>query len=121
MAARVVAVAADLIFGARMRAAADQAGVRIDFARSADALRALAAGASLILLDLDARWVEPGPLVQSLKADAATAEVPIIAFVSHVRVDAIEAARAAGAERVLARSAFVRELRSLLGAGGTGP
>jgi hypothetical protein len=40
--------------------------------------------------------------------------VNIIAFVSHVREDAIAAARSAGADRVLARSAFVRELNNLL-------
>ena len=38
----------------------------------------------------------------------------MIAFVSHVRVDHAEAARAAGASRVLARSAFVKELPELV-------
>ncbi|CAN5751609.1 hypothetical protein BH23GEM9_BH23GEM9_11840 [soil metagenome] len=111
---RVVAVAADLIFGARIRGAAEQAGVHIDFARSQEALQTLAAGADLLLLDLDARWVDPASLIKMLREAPATFNIPIVAFVSHVRTDAIAAARAAGADKVLARSAFVRDLSVLL-------
>jgi CheY-like chemotaxis protein len=110
----VVAAVADLIFGARIRAAAADAGVDMAFARSVDALLESAPGADLLLLDLDARWLDAGPVIERLRAGSATARVPIVAFVSHVRTDAIEAARSAGADRVLARSAFVRELPSIL-------
>jgi hypothetical protein len=40
----------------------------------------------------------------------------VVAFVSHVRPERAEAARAAGAGRVLSRGAFVRELPGLLAA-----
>jgi CheY-like chemotaxis protein len=110
----VVAAVADLLFGARIRAAAAEAGRSVQFARSVDALVDAAAGASLLLLDLDARWLDAAAVIGRLKNDTPTAAVPIIAFVSHVRTDAIEAARAAGADRVLARSAFVRDLPKLL-------
>jgi hypothetical protein len=40
--------------------------------------------------------------------------VPVVAFASHVRADLIAEARAAGADRVLARSAFVAELPALV-------
>jgi hypothetical protein len=39
---------------------------------------------------------------------------PVIAFASHLDVDAIRAARDAGADRVLVRSAFVATLPDLL-------
>lgn len=110
----VLAAAADLMFGSRIRGTAEQLGVAVEFARSADALLARAADARLILLDLDARWVEQGGVIRALKADPTTAGVPIVAFVSHVRTDAIEAARQAGADRVVPRSVFVKELPALL-------
>src|SRR5690606_31804175 len=44
-----------------------------------------------------------------------TADVPVIAFASHVNRAAIDDARTAGATRVLARSAYERELPALLG------
>jgi CheY-like chemotaxis protein len=112
--AQVVAAVADLLFAARIRAAASDAGRAVQFARSVDELMNAATLASLLLLDLDARWLDAAAVIRRLKNDTRTAAVPIIAFVSHVRTDAIEAARAAGADRVLARSAFVRDLPQLL-------
>jgi CheY-like chemotaxis protein len=111
----VVAAVGDLIFGARIRAAAEQGGVRLRLARTIDELCSAAAGARLVLIDLDARWLDGADAVSRLRAAPQTAAVHIVAFVSHVRIDAIEAARAAGADRVLARSAFVKELHTLLG------
>jgi hypothetical protein len=110
--ATVVAAVADLIFGARIRGAAEQAGVPVRFARSMDELRSLVAGARLVLLDLDAGWLEVGPAVEA--AHGAGQGVQVVAFVSHVRTDAMNAARVAGADQVMPRSAFVRELPALL-------
>lgn len=112
--ADVVAAVADLIFGARIRSAAQDAGVEVKFARSLAEVRAHAEAARLVVLDLDARWLDAPAAIRGLRETPETAGVRIVAFVSHVRADAIEAARAAGADRVLARSAFVRELPALL-------
>jgi CheY-like chemotaxis protein len=112
--AHVAAVTADMIFAARIRGAAQVAGTAVRFARNAGELQDAAAGARLVLLDLDARWVDVSAVMTALKDDERTATATVVAFVSHVRVDAIEAAQAAGVDRVLARSAFVRELPSLL-------
>jgi CheY-like chemotaxis protein len=110
----VVAAVADLMFGSRIRAAGEQAGIPVRFARSVEALMQDAEGASLLLLDLDARWLDAPAAIRQLKSAPQTAAVPIIAFVSHVRTDAIDAARAAGADQVLARSVFVKDLPGLL-------
>jgi CheY-like chemotaxis protein len=107
----VAVVAADLIFASRIRAAAAAAGVRTRFARNDGELLEAAAEADLIIVDLDARWLDPSHSIQRLRQQASK---PIVAFVSHVRADAIEAARAAGADRVLARSAFVKLLPEIL-------
>jgi CheY-like chemotaxis protein len=110
----VVAVVDDLMFGSRIRAAAKQAGVRAVFVRNAEDLVSRAAGADLVLLDLNTRWLDAPAAVRSLKANAATATVRVVAFGPHVEGDALTAARKAGADQVLARSAFVKLLPDLL-------
>lgn len=110
----ILAVVNDLMFGSRIRGAADHQGVRVRFARSAAALEEQAPQARLIMLDLETRWLDPASQIKALKGSAATASVPIVAFGSHVETDVLIAARAAGAERVMARSAFVKVLPDLL-------
>lgn len=110
----IVAAVADLMFGSKIRAAADSSGVEVTFVRSLDALRAEAARASLLLLDLDTRWLDAPAAIRMLKEDPATKRARIVAFGPHVDGPALIAARQAGADRVMARSAFVAALPTLL-------
>lgn len=110
----VVAVVNDLMFGSRIRAAAQQAGVDVAFVRNAGDLAARAAHADLVLLDLETRWLDAPAAIRSLRSDAATEGVPVVAFGPHVAGEALKAAREAGAHRVLARSAFVAQLQDLM-------
>jgi CheY-like chemotaxis protein len=113
----IVALAADMIFAARIRGAAKAAGVPVRVLTSADTVAdSIRQGAARLLLDLDFRSADPITLIERLRADPETAGVEILAFVSHVRDDRIAAARSAGATRVMARSAFMRELPRLLAA-----
>ncbi|HEX6940874.1 MAG TPA: response regulator [Longimicrobiales bacterium] len=111
-----LALVADLKFAARVRGAAAAVGARVRTVHSADTLleAARAETPGMILLDLDLRGADVPALVRALKADPALAGVPVIAFGAHVRRDALAAAREAGADRVLARSAFVRVLPELM-------
>jgi CheY-like chemotaxis protein len=111
-----LALVADLIFASRIRGAAAAAGVEVAVVQSAAAFleRARALRPRLILIDLDARTGDAAALIRELKADPALHAIPIVAFGAHVAGIALLAARAAGAERVVARSAFVRDLPALL-------
>jgi CheY-like chemotaxis protein len=85
-------------------------------ARDRASLVSAAAGASLVLVDADDHrlpWVEA---LAGLREEPAFASLPVVAFVSHAHAEGIERARAAGASRVLARSAFVKELPQLVAA-----
>jgi hypothetical protein len=50
----------------------------------------------------------------ALKQDPALAGIPIVGFVSHVEGALVAEARAAGFDRVMARSAFFSSLPELL-------
>jgi eukaryotic-like serine/threonine-protein kinase len=114
----IIALAADLLFGARIRSAAAAAAIPLMLVRTTEeALAAAQAGARSLILDLDLRTGDPIALLQTLRGAPVTAHLPVIAFVSHVREDRINAAREAGATRVLARSAFVRDLPEVLRSG----
>jgi CheY-like chemotaxis protein len=112
----VLALVADLVFASRIRGTAATLGMDVQVVRGADELlaRARAAPPRLVLVDLEARAADPAGTIARLRATPGGADIPIVAFGAHVNRDAIEAARAAGATRVLARSAFVRELPGLL-------
>ncbi len=109
----VIALPADLIFGARIRATAEAVGAPVILAKDAADLVAKAGGEEvrLVILDLDRRGLDITNVVQQLKA---TSSAPILAYVSHVQEDAIREAKAAGADKVIARGSFAKQLPELL-------
>jgi CheY-like chemotaxis protein len=109
----VLALPADLIFGARIRATAERVGVPIIITRNPQDLvtRLREQNPRAVILDLDRRGLDITDLISQIKA---TSSAPILAYVSHVREDAIREAKAAGADRVIARGAFANQLGELL-------
>lgn len=114
--ADVVALVADLLFASRIRGVANATGARVLTVSSPAALKRVVAEQQprLVLVDLDARVGDAPALIAELKGAAQLGAVQVIAFGSHLEREALLAARAAGADRVLARSAFVRELPTIL-------
>jgi DNA-binding NarL/FixJ family response regulator len=106
----------DLLFSSKIRAAAKHAGVELAFARTpADVLeRARSDRPSLVIVDLDCAKVDPVTTIAAMKAEPAVAGIPTLAFASHVHAALIAAARKAGAEQVLPRSAFAANLGDIL-------
>ena len=112
----VIVAVDDLMFASRISSAAKALGVEIAFARSPEAIvEAVRTKAPrLVILDLNSVKVRPLEAVAALKADPALAAVPTLGFVSHVQTELIGAARQAGVDQVMARSAFVSQLPQLL-------
>ena len=107
----VVALAADLIFAARIRAAADT--VRVILAKDVEDFltKIRTEQPQLIVLDLDRRGLDVQHVVRQIKT---LSDAHVLAYVSHVRADLIAAARDAGADRVMARGAFAKEMQAIL-------
>lgn len=69
---------------------------------------------SLVILDLNNPRTYPLGIVAAMKADPSLSAIPTLGFASHVLVEAIEAARHAGVDEVMARSAFSQHLPAIL-------
>lgn len=111
----LVALVDDLMFLSRIREAARGSGADVRSVRGGEALIAAArAGARLVLVDADSTRIAWQGALEALRSLPEFAALPVVAFVSHANPAQAQAARAAGATRVLARSAFVQELPHLV-------
>ena len=130
---------ADLYFSVRIEDAARRLSYRVKFVEAADEIappdpqapeRQLGehlVGRGAVLLDDLTRW-KPALIIFDLNNQAvpwrdwirlitsvpATRRIPVMCFGSHRDVDAMQAARKAGATAVLARSQFVGQLPALI-------
>jgi CheY-like chemotaxis protein len=120
LARRVVAAVEDLLFRSKISETANQLGVEALFPRSPKKLvdEARRSAPDLLVLDLNSTRFEPLLLLRQLKTDETLRGVPVVGFLSHVQKDLAVAARESGCNRVVARSAFTRDLPEILS--GTG-
>jgi len=112
---RIVAVLTDLIFLVKIQEAAKKIGLTVTAVKSRpDALKHVRQNPALVILDLNFHPAETLQLIEDMKSDASLTQIPLLAFVSHVHTDLIQAAREKGCETVVARSAFSQNLPSIL-------
>ena len=114
----IVALVDDLFVSARIDAAAQATGGQIRYARSPAEFRAVLRDEppSTILVGMAATRLPWADLIREAKADPKTAGAYVLAFGPHKNLDLRQQALAAGADRVIANSAFTRALPTLLGA-----
>jgi CheY-like chemotaxis protein len=117
----ILCVVDDLLFSVKISTAAKALGVDMYFERSAEMVipRIREKNPSLVIFDLNSRKLNPMAAIAAMKADATLKTVPTLGFVSHVDGGTIAAAREAGIDQVLARSAFSERLGEILSAPGT--
>ena len=106
----------DLIFSIKISTAAKALGVETYFERSADQIvpRVREKQPSLVIFDLNSSKLRPMEAIAALKADPGLKTIQTLGYVSHVQTETIEAARQAGIDQVLARSAFSDRLGEVL-------
>jgi len=113
---RVLGAVEDLLFKSKISETASQLGMEASFPRSPkkllDALRE--SPPDLLVLDLNSARFEPLTLLRDVESDEALRDVSTVGFLSHVQKDLAVAAREAGCDRVVARSAFTRNLPKIL-------
>jgi len=113
---RILAAVEDLLFKSKISETASQLGIEAAFPRNPrkllEALRE--SPPDLLVIDLNSARFEPLALLRSVRSDEATRDVSTVGFLSHVQKDLAVAAREAGCDRVVARSAFTKDLPRIL-------
>jgi PleD family two-component response regulator len=112
----VLALLDNLFFAAKINQAAQQVGLKAAFAKKSEQAWEMARfeRPRLIIVDLDEGKCSPLDLIKWMKADEEMRHVPTLGFVSHVNTSIQQQAREAGCDRVIARSAFDKNLVALL-------
>ena len=116
MSRTVIAAIDDILFISKIRATAEHLGVDVRFARNSGALLANAREnkPNLIIVDLHAQKIDSIALATALKADPELQAIELLGFFSHVQTDLMREATEAGYDRVMPRSAFSKDLASIL-------
>ena len=119
MARRVLAAVEDLLFRSKVSETAEVLGIEAKFPRSKERLleSLRESPPDLLVLDLNSARFEPLELLRTVKTDQSTQHIPTFGFLSHVQRDLAVAAKEAGCDRVMARSAFTRDLPKILSGG----
>jgi PleD family two-component response regulator len=113
---RILAAVEDLLFKSKISETASQLGIEASFPRNPRRLLEAMQESppDLLVLDLNSARFEPLTLLEDVRSDEATRDVPTVGFLSHVQKDLAVAAREAGCDRVVARSAFTKDLPQIL-------
>ena len=112
----IVCVVDDLIFSVKISTAAKSLGADVYFERSAANVLATirARRPALVIFDLNSKRLDPMGAIGAIKSDPELQATRTLGYVSHVDTETIDAARQAGVDQVLARSAFVERLGEIL-------
>jgi CheY-like chemotaxis protein len=106
----------DLLFSIKIKTAAKGVDAPVFFERNPDLVlaRVRETQPALAIFDLNSTTMRPLELIAAMKGDPGLRHVRTLGYVSHVQTDVIAAARAAGVDEVLARSAFAERLGDIL-------
>jgi len=112
----VLCVLDDLLFSVKISTSAKLLGAPIYFERNPDAVLSSvrAKQPALVIFDLNSVKMRPLEAIAQLKSDPGLKAIPTLGFVSHADAATIAAARQAGIDEVVARSAFAERLPELL-------
>ena len=113
---KILAVVDDLLFTVKISDAAKRAGLDAEFVKSEKDVLEKAAHEKplLIILDLNNNSVQPLELISKLKNDGDLRHISLIGYLSHVQGELKQKAQEAGANIVMARSAFSQNLPQIL-------
>ncbi len=112
---KVLAIVEDLLFIVKITDAAKRTGLEVEVVKSEkDAFDKAKERPLLIIMDLNCNCVQPLRLISKLKGNQDTKSISLIGFLSHVQGELKQKAQEAGANMVMARSAFSQNLQQIL-------
>ena len=109
----ILAYITDLFFQAQVAETARSAGVNVNIVTSLyHFLPLLREEPSMVLIDLNAQGINPGALISQIKENVP--HLPVVVYAEHVGEEKMEQARQSGADPVLPKSQFSKNLKKLL-------
>lgn len=112
---KILAVVDDLFFSVKISDAAKRTGLEVDFVKSEkDAIEKAKEKPLLIIVDLNITALSPLKLIGKLKGNSELKAISLICFLSHIQGELKQQAQEAGANMVMARSAFSQNLQQIL-------
>jgi PleD family two-component response regulator len=113
---KILAAVEDLFFVVKINDMAKRNGFDVEFLKNEKDLlaKAKADPPSLVIVDLNNNGSKPVSMISKLKSDESTRPITVIGFVSHVNGELKQQAQDAGANMVMARSAFSTNLPQIL-------
>ncbi|MBL8222287.1 MAG: response regulator [Bryobacterales bacterium] len=112
---RILALVGDLMFTVKITEAAKRNGMQVEYVKTdEDFAERVKEKPRLVIVDLNIHTAQPVELIHALKANPETKNVSVLGYVSHIQGDLKLKAQEAGADLVLARSAFTQNLPQLL-------
>jgi PleD family two-component response regulator len=113
---KILAVVEDLLFTVKISDAAKRAGLEVEFVKSErDVIeKATSEKPLLVILDLNFSAVQPLKLISKMKSNGDMKQISVIGYLSHVQGELKQQAQDAGANIVMARSAFSQNLPQIL-------
>lgn len=113
---KIVAAVEDLFFVVKINDLAKRSGFQIEFLKGQGAIveRIAAEPPAILIVDLNNATIDPVSLIAQVKAVPEAKSTSVIGFVSHIEAELKQRAQEAGANMVLARSAFSTNLPQIL-------
>lgn len=112
---RILALVGDLMFTVKITEAAKRNGMQVEYVKTDEEfLEKAKLKPRLVIMDLNIHTAQPVELILAVKGDPDTKQISILGYVSHIQGDLKLKAQEAGADLVLARSAFTQNLPQLL-------
>ena len=112
----ILCVVDDLMFSVKISSAAKAVNAQVLFERHPNAAltRVREERPTLVIFDLNSSRLAPMETIAAIKQDPELRATRTLGYASHVQTEVINAAREAGCDQVLARSAFSEKLGAIL-------
>jgi PleD family two-component response regulator len=112
----ILVAVTDIFFYTKVRDALMSKGYRIERARTQQdiAEKASATNPSAFILNMNDEKLNAFQALETLKIDAGTKTIPILAFANHEEVDTFNRARALGVTKIVSRNEFSSRLKDLV-------
>jgi CheY-like chemotaxis protein len=112
---KVLAAVEDLFFTVKISDAVKRAGLEIEFVKTEhDLLEKAKEAPTLIVIDLNINSLSPLKAISHLKSLPELKAISIVGYLSHVQGELKQQAQEAGADMVMARSAFSQNFPQIL-------